>query len=114
MGIGVILFCIGTFLLINGSSKYIHTVKVVRQNLKDDEVLYQQYITEEANTSYAELIGMLFNQLDYDIEIDGLIIDKSTHTQDKIASYGIEKVDYKKEYLYDYNGKIYKIVFTRN
>ena len=113
MGLGIILFCIGIFLLINGSKNYSQAVDKVRSDIKDDDVLYQQFITEEGITTYAEIIGMLLQQLEYDIKINNLEIDKSTHSPEKIQSYNIAKAEYKKEYLYDNRGNIYKIVFSK-
>lgn len=110
----VILFLVGMYLMLNHSVKYSNIISNVRDRFKDKEkVLYEQQILEENYVSYKELIAKLLNNLEYDIEIDGLLINKKEHNALKIESYGIEKADYIKTYIYDKSGNIIKIVYSK-
>lgn len=109
-----ILFLMGIFLLFNFAKVYHKSLNLLREDIKDqEEVIYQQNLMEEAIITYSELIAMLFQPIEYDIEIDGLLIENKIHNAELISTYNIAHTNYKKDYQYDANGKIIKIVYKR-
>ncbi len=110
----VILFFMGIFLLIYFAKVYHKSLNLLREDLKDKEnVIYQQNLMEEPNITYSELIATLFQPLEYDIEVDGLLIEHKIHNAEKIPTYDIAHSNYKKAYQYDANGMIIKIIYKR-
>lgn len=110
---GAILFCAGIFVLLYGAAQYNKALDTARNNYKDKENLYQQYNdSEDEIISKGELIATLYSGLEYDVEIDGLVIDKDVHNREFIDTYKIDKEAYKKSYLYDENGNIKMIIYT--
>jgi hypothetical protein len=84
----------------------------VREKIKDD-VLYQQYPnTNRETVSYAELIAVLMQPLDYNIMVDGVLIRRDKHTAYMISGYGISQSNYSKSYHYNASGNITMIVYT--
>lgn len=107
-----LVFCIGMIIFLHGIRTYNKSISTVREKIKDDNVLYQQYYPDEEIVTYSELIASLFQILEYDIEIDGFLINKYEHFAEKVISYNIQETDYSKSYLYDANGNVTKIVYT--
>jgi hypothetical protein len=112
---GSIMFCAGIFILISSANNYKETLEIVRQNYKDDIILYQQFnpVMEDIVT-YPELIAMLYSRLEYDIEINGVLISKDIHSRELIQNYGIRDTDYIKSYEYNEKGEITKIAVNAN
>ncbi len=82
------------------------SVNQSRQKLKD-EVVYQQYhVADKGSITYAELIASLLQPLDYDIIVNGIMINKIWHYPEKISEYAIPKREYNKNYQYDDKGNI--------
>ena len=75
------------------------------------DALYEAEYTVSESTSYAELIMSLCGTLEYDIQIDGRLIQKEEHSIDQVEGYHILRSDYTKSYLYDDNGKLKRIVY---
>lgn len=107
-----ILFCMGVFLLIYGTGTYSKSIAAVREKVKDDNIFYQQYYPDAKIVTYSEVIATFFQVLEYDIEIDGYLINKIDHQAEKVVHYNIDKTDYFKTYLYDANGNVRKIVYS--
>ncbi|MHB8131369.1 MAG: hypothetical protein ACYDEX_20500 [Mobilitalea sp.] len=108
----LMVFCGAVLLLSIEARTYTKMLGIVRESIKQDAV-YQQYnILDREIITYSELVASLFQSLEYDIMIDGVIIRKSEHDTDSISGYGIRLVNYKKTYHYDGNGVIIMIVYT--
>lgn len=114
LAFSMIVFIVGICYLMYGMKTYHQAVSQLRINLKDSDVLYQQYVSEEKFVPYAELIATLFQPPEYDIEINGVTIKRQEHIAEKILSYGINHVEYQKTYEYDNKGNIVKIIFTEH
>lgn len=108
-----IIFCISVFCFIYGISTYNKSVTTVREKIKDDEVIYQQHYSDERTVAYSELIATLFQELEYDIEIDGLLISKYEHQAENIINYEIEVTNYNKRYVYSASEKITRIIYEK-
>lgn len=108
----MILFIVGMIYLLFSTNTYHQGVSHLREEIKENEVLYQQYVSDEKLVSYPELVSTLFQTLEYDLEIDGVMIRKQDHDAEKILSYGIIHADYQKTYAYDSKGNVIKVIFT--
>lgn len=108
-----IIFCIALFCFIYGISMYNKSVATVREKIKDDKILYQQYYSDEAIITYSKLIAVLFQELEHDIEIDGFLISKYEHQAENILDYKIEVTSYRKRYVYSASEKISRIIYEK-
>lgn len=108
-----IIFCIGVFYFIYGINTYNKALTTVRESIKDDKIIYQQYYSNEEIVTYSELIAVLFQELEYDIEIDGLLISKYEHQAENIINYEIEVTSYSKRYVYSASEKITRIIYEK-
>ncbi len=110
--LSVLTLCFGLYLLIYETRAVSIMLDVVKHQIKDEEI-YRQYsdnIMEEI--SFAEMISILMNELEYDIEINGALIRVSEHDIDKIDNYSLTVGPYLKQYQYDENGNILLIIYT--
>ncbi|HWT74302.1 MAG TPA: hypothetical protein VN258_06245 [Mobilitalea sp.] len=106
------VFCIGIYVLVYEFQAYTTLLKLTREKIRED-VIYQEYnITDRETISYAELIATLMQPLEYDILIDGTLIDKDKHDKYMISGYAIKNSKYGKSYRYDDNGSITMIIYT--
>ena len=104
------IFCIAVTLLLH---QYVSYTKLLEQlKCRNQPLLYQQNKSEvNPFVSYAELIATLVQPLEYDMEIDQVLISKYEHTPDQIQSYEIKKTNYVKSYAYDGNGEVTRILY---
>lgn len=107
-----ILFCIGVFLMLHYAAIYKELITVTREKYRDKHLYSQIYSAEGDRISYAELISTLCGKLEYDIEIEGVFLDKDQFSPEDINSYHIEDAPYKKSYVYSDSGNIDKINYT--
>lgn len=112
--LSVIVFIIGIMYMLYGTKIYNLTVLELREKLKGEEVIYQQYYPKVDLTPYSEIVTTLLWPLEYDMEIDGFNILKHEHSPDKILDYKLKDQEYIKSYQYDEHGKIIKIIFNSN
>lgn len=107
-----IVLCIGLYLLIFESRIVSNMFDIVRDQIKEEEI-YQQYYAEDIEeVSYAELVAILLNNLEYDIMINEVLIRREDHDTDKIDGYRLNMSDYLKQYQYDESGNITLITYT--
>jgi len=107
------LFCIAATILLIGCRCYEIVLNSSNQIL-NEEIMYEQYNDIDENIfTKGEIVTLLFNELEYDIEIDGFLISKIENVKENILSYSIPDADYLKTYVYDNNGNITRIMFKR-
>jgi hypothetical protein len=106
------IFCIAISLLLFGYRNYTRLL-IISNAILNEDVMYEQYndIDKEEFTR-GEIVTLLFNQLEYDIEIDGFLISKVENTRENISSYPILDASFLKSYAYDSKGNITRIIFT--
>lgn len=122
LGFATALFCLGIYLFFQGYNEYNVVLKNVSEKYDDNYLLSQQVRLDEGTYSTIEksedyyskgyIMALLFEPLEYDIQIDGLLINKHFHDKSKIRGYELSKDLYKKQYMYDSKGNISKIKFT--
>lgn len=119
--VSTILFCVAVTLLFHQARTYSELLNEVKETYGQEQVLYesnyQEFYGQEGtsseaeNCSYEELVASLFGVLEYDLEIDSLLISKYEHTIDKIEEYHLQSGSYSKSYCFDQNGVVTRIVY---
>jgi hypothetical protein len=107
-----LMFCIGLYLILYETRIVSNMFDVVRNQMKDKELYQQYYVEDIEKVSYPELIATLLNDLEYDIVINGVLIQRNEHDFDQIPEYRLNEGDYRKDYQYDESGKITLITYT--
>ncbi len=113
MAFSVIVFCIASFLLIQYSSIYIDTLDCVKRiSYRDDEVYGQYNVIDREVITQAELIATLSCNLEYNIIVDGQVINKDSYDPGRIGTYIISGNKYKKSYQLDVAGNMIALVYN--
>ncbi|MFT4145750.1 MAG: hypothetical protein QM644_14955 [Mobilitalea sp.] len=107
-----IIFCLGAYLLLNNAAEYQNTLVILRENYKDQEILEQENRESLDIVSYGELVATLYNELDYNIKINNVLIERNSYDPEDIQNYEISKSNYKKNYTYNDNGEILLITYA--
>lgn len=107
-----LMFCIGLYLILYETRIVSNMFDVVRNQMKDEELYQQYYVEDIEKVSYPELIATLLNDLEYDIVINGVLIQRNEHDFNRISEYRLNEGDYRKDYQYDESGKITLITYT--
>lgn len=110
--ISAIIFCGAIILLFNQVKSYSKLLNVIQAEYTQESVMYESSYTGSDDVSYHELIASLFDTLEYDLEINGLLISKYEHTVDQIDTYIIANTAYTKSYYYDSSGMVTRIIYT--
>lgn len=106
------IFCIGAYLLLNNAAEYRKTLHILRENYKDQEILEQENRDTLDIISCGELMATLYNELDYNIKINDVLIERNSYDPEDIQNYEISSTNYKKTYTYNDNGEIILITYT--
>ncbi|MDF2845408.1 MAG: hypothetical protein K0R00_3834 [Herbinix sp.] len=106
------IFCIGVYLLLNNAIEYRKTLTILRESYKEQEVLEQENRDNLDIITYGELIATLYNELDYNIKINDIVIERNSYDPEELQNYEIVNANYKKSYMYNNNGEIIFITYT--
>ena len=109
--ISTILFCSAVTVLFQQAASYQRTLNLLEERNRESDALYEARYEVEELTAYTELIMSLYQQLEYDLQIEDLTIHKNEHTIDKIESYHIKQGSYRKSYQYDESGCVNMIIY---
>lgn len=104
----IFIFCIaGTLLLYSYKSLY-QFITTTKNQVNNQSVLYEQPLEkiDESKVTYAELIATLFNELEYDLKINSLVIEKENYNSQDFDFSIIPNTDYGKSYVLDVSGDI--------
>lgn len=107
------LFCIAVSLLVFGYRNFTILMNTSKGVVREKIIYEQNHEMKESIVTKGELMAMLFTPLEYDIEIDGVLLHKYDHVKGNFNSYPILEGDYHKRYVYNNHGNIIKILFTR-
>lgn len=115
LGFATTLFCLGIYVFFLSFNEYNTVLNNVTDNYENEYLVSSKVmeIEEEIYYSKGYIIALLFDPLDYDIQIDNYLIDKSFHNKSKIKDYRFDSNFYKKQYIYNSEGNISKVLFTR-
>ncbi len=106
------IFCIGVYLLLNNAIEYRKTLTILRESYKEQEVLEQENRDNLDIITYGELIATLYNELDYNIKINDIVIERNSYDPEDLQNNEIVNANYKKSYMYNNNGEIIFITYT--
>lgn len=107
----IFLFCIAVSVLFIIYHSYISALDSAKQINKDKIIVTQFSDIKETTVTKGMIITILLNNpLEYDMEIDGLLISKSENTRENITTYHLNYEKYNKSYAYDSKGKITRII----
>lgn len=113
MAFSAIAFCLASFLLLRGSSIYVDTLNSVKRASYQEPEVYQQYhINDRESISQAELLATLSHNLEYNIIVDGQVINKTSYDPGNIGAYQLKGKKYKKSYQLDLEGTITALVYS--
>lgn len=109
--LAVFFFCAAVTCLFLGYRNYTAAINTSK-NIVKNEIIYEQYhqVQEDIYTK-GEIKALLLSPLEYDIEIDNLLISKKENVTDNISTYKVPDKKYIKSYAYDNNGTITRIIF---
>lgn len=111
LAFSIIFFCICAFFLIYHFRTYTKTISAYREIVKEDEV-YEKASDVDGSVTYGEIIATLLKPLKYDIRINDVDIDKDEYDVSMLPSYPIPYSNYHKDYEYDADGELARIVYT--
>lgn len=116
LSFATVLFCLGISILILNIKDYKKLLSNVIDNYNNNNLVSEVPYTEGSYSIYkkSQIIGLLSEPLNYDVQIDKTNIKKyRNNSYNDICDANILSHEvYRKQYLYDYEGNIRKIVFT--
>lgn len=104
----IFLFSMAGTLLLYSYKSLSQLITTTKNYVNNQSVLYEQSleIIEESRVTYTELIATLFCELEYDLKINSLVIEKESYNSQDFDFTIIPKRDYVKSYVLDASGDI--------
>ena len=114
--IGVILFSIAVVLLVVGVGRIDKLSKAMTvERVSEGDIAYESVADltyPDDEVTYAELMVILSSALQYDLDIDGVLIDADTYTPALISEYAIPVFShYRQTMQFDADGKVSYITY---
>lgn len=109
----IFIFCLaGTLLLYSYKSLY-QFITTTKNQINNQGVLYEQSLEkiDKCKVTYAELIATLFYELEYDVKINNIVIEKDNYNSQDFDFSIIPNGDYGKSYVLDTNGNISMVTY---
>lgn len=110
----VAIFCIALAMWIivnNNLNKLLFTTK---ETVLDNDILYQSdELSEQREISYEQLISLIMIGQDYDILVDDILIKSKDFNYQQFDYNLITNCKYKQQVIFNENGTINKLVFTK-
>lgn len=107
----ILIFCLSINILFTLYKNYGDFLNVSSKILSEDIAFEQTNTLEKIIYTKGEIILMLLNKLDYDVQIDLILISKSENIKENITDFNILDKNYTKSYAYDNKGNITRIIF---
>lgn len=109
--VGTIVFILACYVLVGFTKNYFTLLRESRIQLQQPAINEQLYEIEEDIVSSSELKATLFYELEFDVQIDDILISRQEHTVQMIESYQIRSIRYKRSYAYDIWGNITRVIY---
>lgn len=106
-----IVFILACYVLAGFTKNCFTLLRESRLQLQQPAVNEQLYEIEEDIVSSSELKAALFYELEFDVQIDDILISKQEHTVQMIESYQNKSIRYKRSYAYDSRGNITRVIY---
>lgn len=107
----ILIFCLSINILFTLNKNYGDFLNASSKILSEDIAFEQTNTLEKIIYTKGEIILMLLNKLDYDVQIDLILISKSENIKENITDFNILDKNYTKSYAYDNKGNITRIIF---
>ena len=109
----IFLFCLAGNLLLYSYKSLYQFITTTKNQVNSQKVLYEQSLEkiDESKVTYAELIATLFNELEYDLKINNLVIEKENYNSQDFDFSIVPNGDYGKSYVLDENGDISMVYY---
>ena len=109
----IFLFCLAGNLLLYSYKSLYQFITTTKNQVNSQKVLYEQPLEkiDESKVTYAELIATLFNELEYDLKINNLVIEKENYNSQDFDFSIVPNGDYGKSYVLDENGDISMVYY---
>lgn len=114
---GIFVFCMAVSFVLLGATQVDNFVQRAKDTMNNVSTISITKIEEDINSEvelvhYSDIIAMLSGDIEYDMEVNGMYIQKENHNPNTFSFLTIPKRVYKKIYCYDGNGSILKIVYS--
>lgn len=112
LAFNVFMFCLAVWVLHSENTAYLHALKAASKIQKED-VIYEQHNDKDRENivKKAEVMSVLFDSLEYDVEIDGTLISKSENVKMFLTTMKFNHKEYQKSYAYDSSGNMTRVVY---
>ncbi len=109
----IFIFCLAGNLLLYSYKSLYQFITTTKNQVNSQKVLYEQSLEkiDESKVTYAELIATLFNELEYDLKINNLVIEKENYNSQDFDFSIVPNGDYGKSYVLDENGDISMVYY---
>ena len=111
----IFMFCIAGTLLLIQYREQSKLITIMRENVSNQAVLYEQPIDEIQNNnkvSYEEVIATLICDIDYDVQVNTIYLQKESFNPMEFDYSVIPNTDFTKSYEMDLSGNIIKVIYT--
>lgn len=108
----ILLFLIGITSSVYQLKNYNLLYNKQKESMLADTLFQAPYKVEQDIISSSELIASLFYELEYDIQVNDILISKLENGDDYVAIFSSKKVRYERTYVYDASGNIVRIVYN--
>ncbi|MFU0827490.1 MAG: Competence protein ComGG [Lachnoclostridium sp.] len=111
----LVMFCMAVAFLFYSDRTFSKIISSVKNDISKNHVLYENDRTYEEvqkkQTTYTELITSLLGDLDYDVQINDILIWKENYNYKTFDFSIIPESNYIKNYQYDSTGNIVKVIY---
>lgn len=111
----IFLFGLAALILFPMSRELSTEIVSVKNLTAEQNIIYEQPIDElnPESVPYAEIISSLLGNLEYDVEINQVEINKDTYDYKTFNFTQILPGEYQKSYEYDSSGNIVKVIYKK-
>ena len=109
----IFIFCLAGNLLLYSYKSLYQFITTTKNQVNSQKVLYEQPLEkiDESKVTYAELIATLFHEIEYDLKINNLVIEKENYNSQDFDFSIVPNGDYGKSYVLDENGDISMVYY---
>jgi len=109
----IFMFCIAGTLLLFQYRELSKLITTMRENVSNQVVLYEHPmdVTENNKVSYEEIIATLICDLDYDVQVNTIYLQKESFNSIEFEFSVIPNTDFTKSYEMDSSGNIVKVIY---
>lgn len=111
----VAIFVLAITLYFNNNARLESLLLNVKNNINDNQVVYEQYQDleklPEPITEYKELVSILMKDISINMEINGTELRADTYDYMEFDYSSIPNTNYRKSYKRDVSGNVVKVIY---